>query len=151
MPSTVPKTYSTGFVLLAGLIVLVWVYFTFKNSGLKESTEILLVSLCSVTLVPSLLPHMHERYFFLSEIISLALAIIKPKFWFVPIAFQIAAYLVYSNYLFESVNNDYDRLKWSTFITLSLLGLILWHQMMPKKINSPSSFISDSTSSHSEL
>ena len=129
MPSTVPKTYSMGFVLFAGLITLVWICFTFKNSTLKDSTEILLVSLCSVTLIPSLLPYMHERYFFLSEIISLALAINKPKFWFVPIAFQVAAYLVYSNYLFENVSNDYERLIWSTFITFILLGFILWHQM----------------------
>lgn len=129
MPSAVPKTYSMGFVLLGGLIALIWIYFTFKNNTLKESTEILLVSLSSVTLVPSLLPYMHERYFFLSEIISLALAINKPKFWFVPISFQVAAYLVYSNYLFESVSNDYERLIWSTFITLFLLGFILWHQM----------------------
>lgn len=129
MPDSVAKTYSMGFILFAGLIVLVWIYFTLKNRNLRDRTEILIVSLCSVTLVPSLLPYMHERYFFLSEIISLALAINKPKFWFVPIAFQIAAYLVYSNYLFESVNNDYERLVWSTLITLVSLGFILWHQM----------------------
>lgn len=129
MPDSVAKTYSTGFILFAGLIVLVWIYFTLKNRNLRDRTEILVVSLCSVTLVPSLLPYMHERYFFLSEIISLALAINKPKFWFVPIAFQVAAYLVYSNYLFESVNNDYERLVWSTLITLISLGFILWHQM----------------------
>jgi hypothetical protein len=129
IPNTVPKTYSTGFVLLAVLIVLAWIYFTFKNNRLKESSQILLVSLCSVTLAPSMLPYIHERYFFLSETISLALAINNPKFWFVPIAFQVATYLVYSNYLFENINNDYERLIWSTFITLSLLGFILWSQM----------------------
>lgn len=129
MPSTVPKMYSMGFVLLAGLIALVWIYFTFKKSAQKEGIEILLVSLCSVTMIPSLLPYMHERYFFLSEIISLALAIYKPRFWCLPIAFQVAAYLVYSNYLFESVSNDYERLIWSTSITLFLLGFILWYQI----------------------
>lgn len=129
IPQAVPKIYSSGFVLLASLIILAWIYFTLKNNELQGDTELLLVSLCSVTLVPSLLPYMHERYFFLSEIISLAFAIIKPKFWFVPIIFQIAAYLVYSNYLFESVHSDYKRLIWSTFITLFLLGFILWYQM----------------------
>jgi Gpi18-like mannosyltransferase len=51
-------------------------------------------------LVPFLLPGMHERYFFLADVMTLVLAVYRPKLWFVPLMVQAASFLSYEPYLF---------------------------------------------------
>jgi hypothetical protein len=44
-------------------------------------------------LVPSLLPHMHERYFFPADILSIALAVWIPRYWPVAVLVQLTSFL----------------------------------------------------------
>jgi Gpi18-like mannosyltransferase len=51
-------------------------------------------------LVPFLLPGMHERYFFLGDVLTLVLAVYRPRLWFVPLLVELASFLSYLPYLF---------------------------------------------------
>jgi Gpi18-like mannosyltransferase len=51
-------------------------------------------------LVPFLLPGMHERYFFLADVLTLVLAVYRPRLWFVPLLVELASFLSYLPYLF---------------------------------------------------
>lgn len=53
---------------------------------------LLLAALVSVLLVPSLLPHMHNRYFFPADLLSIALAVWIPRYWPVPVLLQFSSY-----------------------------------------------------------
>lgn len=88
-------------VFLAGLIVLVWVYYAWKKRENDTSASILMTALSSVALVPFILPRMHQRYFYPQDILTLLLAIFFPKFWFLPVFSQIISLLAYSPFLFN--------------------------------------------------
>jgi Gpi18-like mannosyltransferase len=51
-------------------------------------------------LVPFLLPGMHERYFFLADVLTLVLAVYRPRLWFVAILVELSSLLSYLPYLF---------------------------------------------------
>jgi Gpi18-like mannosyltransferase len=49
---------------------------------------------------PFLLPGMHERYFFLADVLTLVLAVYRPRLWFVPVLVEFSSFLSYLPYLF---------------------------------------------------
>ena len=49
--------------------------------------------------IPYFLPHMHERYFFVADILTLALAVAAPEYMVLPVLTQFASLLGYHAYL----------------------------------------------------
>ena len=49
--------------------------------------------------IPFLLPHMHDRYFYLADVLSLVLAFSAPAFFPLPVFVQFASFLSYYAYL----------------------------------------------------
>ncbi len=57
---------------------------------------------CAIILcvgIPYLLPHMHERYFFVADILTLILAVTAPEYMLLPVLTQFASLLGYHAYL----------------------------------------------------
>jgi Gpi18-like mannosyltransferase len=50
-------------------------------------------------MVPFLLPGMHERYFFLADVLTVALALGRPRLWYIPVLVQAASLISYAPYL----------------------------------------------------
>ncbi len=65
-----------------------------------DAETLLVAALVSVMLVPSLLPHMHERYFFPADILSIALAVWIPRYWPVAVLMQLTSFLAYISWVF---------------------------------------------------
>lgn len=49
--------------------------------------------------IPFLLPHMHDRYFFVADIMTLVFAVTMPEYFFVPLLCEFASLLGYHAYL----------------------------------------------------
>jgi len=49
--------------------------------------------------IPFILPHMHDRYFFIADVLALGFGVIFPKLFAVPILVQFASLLGYHAYL----------------------------------------------------
>lgn len=62
-----------------------------------------LLSLASVLVIPFLLPHMHERYFYIADIISVLYAFYEPRRWYIPVAVVLASFFSYMPFLSGSV------------------------------------------------
>ncbi|MFC9326969.1 glycosyltransferase 87 family protein [Kitasatospora sp. NPDC057015] len=63
-------------------------------------TQIVLLATTSVILVPFLLPSMHERYFFLADVLSVVAAFYLPgRLWYLPVLVQLASAGTYLQYL----------------------------------------------------
>ncbi|GGV25835.1 hypothetical protein GCM10010495_47050 [Kitasatospora herbaricolor] len=63
-------------------------------------TQIVLLATTSVILVPFLLPSMHERYFFLADVLSVVAAFQLPgRLWYLPVLVQLASAGTYLQYL----------------------------------------------------
>ncbi len=83
-----------AFVFL--LAVLIWLY---KKRGSINDEVVLTSALLFAVAIPYLLPHMHDRYFFGADVLSLVFAVSFPKLFFVPVLCQFASLLGYHAYL----------------------------------------------------
>jgi Gpi18-like mannosyltransferase len=61
----------------------------------------LLVATASAILMPFILPKMHDRYFFLADVLSYVLAFTFPPAWPLAIAMQIGSLSAYCDFLFD--------------------------------------------------
>ena len=76
--------------------VLIWLY---KKRGAVNDEVILTAALLFAVAIPWLLPHMHDRYFFAADVLSLVFAVAFPRLCFVPVLCQFASLLGYHAYL----------------------------------------------------
>lgn len=83
-----------AFMLMAAVFAWAWARRTHLNDwAILGCAVILCVG------IPYLLPHMHERYFFVADILTLVLAAAAPEFIAMPILTQFASLLGYHAYL----------------------------------------------------
>jgi Gpi18-like mannosyltransferase len=70
------------------------------------TTKIVLLGATSAVLVPFLLPSMHERYFYLAEVLTVIAACYLPRrLWHVPVVVQVASFLAYLHVLFPATGS----------------------------------------------
>jgi Gpi18-like mannosyltransferase len=82
-------------LVLAGLITLVFSIIVARIKFKITPNIMIQISLISVIIVPFFLPKMHERYFFLADVISIIFAVYNPKYWFIPILIILSSLLCY--------------------------------------------------------
>ena len=75
------------------------VYFLIHASAL-QGRELLALGLIFSLMIPWLLPKMHERYFYLAEMLSLCYAALYPRRLHVPVILMTGGLLSYHLYLF---------------------------------------------------
>jgi Gpi18-like mannosyltransferase len=64
-----------------------------------QDKELLTIMVATVFAIPFLLPYMHERYFYLAEVMSLTLAFVRPGLAWIFIAMQVVTIMDYTPYL----------------------------------------------------
>lgn len=74
---------------------------------------VVFLSLLCVLLLPYLLPRMHERYFYLADILSVLYAFYNPRLWYVPILVVGTSTVSYMTYL--------SQVSWFSNIHINLL------------------------------
>lgn len=79
-------------------LAVIFVYCFFRRDKLGNKA-LLLCSLLICLGVPFLLPHMHDRYFFIADVLSVAVAIVVPWLLHVPVCVSFASLLGYHAYL----------------------------------------------------
>ncbi len=91
---------STAMILICGTAVLLVLWWIWEKKISITPDFLLDCSLLFLILVPFLLPHMHERYFFPADLFALFYAIRRPKRFYVPILVVGASFLTYLPFLF---------------------------------------------------
>ncbi len=85
--------------------------------------------------VPFLLPHMHERYFFIADILAVCVAFVFPKYFILPFLVQFASLLGYHAYLMQRY---LLTMNFGAFALIAALGLAILCLVLqlgkPKKI-----------------
>jgi hypothetical protein len=68
---------------------------------------------------------MHERYFFLADVLSVALAFYRPRLWFVPLLVQTSSLLAYEAYLFHAESVPLPAQAGLMLAALLIVGFVL--------------------------
>lgn len=87
-----------GIIAAFAFLLLLFAFCYIQRRKLSDRV-LLLCSLLIVTAVPFLLPHMHDRYFFIADVLSAALAFVIPSLLHVPVLTSFASLLGYHAYL----------------------------------------------------
>ena len=94
-----PELLSKIGILAAFLFLLVLFAFCFIQRKRLSRKALLTCALLITTAVPFLLPHMHDRYFFIADVLSVAFAFVVPALLHVPVGVSFASLLGYHAYL----------------------------------------------------
>lgn len=87
-------------ILLAGAAVLALLYVVFLyRKQLTEPKEWIHLAFLFVVIIPFLLPRMHDRYFFLADVLSLVVFLYDRKKWYLPLITIFCSYVTYANFL----------------------------------------------------
>jgi Gpi18-like mannosyltransferase len=102
---------------------------------IKEfNSEIMLIcATVSVSMIPFLLPKMHERYFYLMDVFTFLLAFYIQRLWFPAIGAQVVSGLTYYVFIFISSQQPPPSigavfLISAAFINTFLIGYLFWKQ-----------------------
>jgi Gpi18-like mannosyltransferase len=99
-PSLTSSAIKTGGIAVTGLLALGLVVAAAAKRVELTTTRIVLAATVSVLLVPYFLPAMHERYFYLADVLTVVAACYLPlKLWALPILTQFASLYSYLPFL----------------------------------------------------
>jgi Gpi18-like mannosyltransferase len=134
----VPNSLYNPTSLLIGAIITTIVtlgWTTIYARKIKEFTPAttLFCALVSVAFVPFFLPKMHDRYFYLAEVLSFLVAFYFSRGWLLAVGYQLVSGLTYSVFLTQSViplNLALARniLITAALVNTALMGFIFWKQ-----------------------
>ncbi|NOT04028.1 MAG: hypothetical protein HOP27_05455 [Anaerolineales bacterium] len=84
------------------IVMVIWGYINWYAKTAYNHRQIMFLALASLTLVPFVLPKMHDRYFYPADVFSFAAIIFVPEIWFVPILYQLISSLSYSIFILNA-------------------------------------------------
>ena len=120
-------------IMLTGIVFisLIAVSLKFKdNIDLKSGVELAYIS---VVIIPFFLPRMHDRYFFIADVLSLAVFFFDKKKWYIPFITGIASLNCYSYYLFGQ-----NLIMPYSYATIALgIAILLSLKDFVKRISTP--------------
>ncbi len=90
-----------GVLFAAGICLIYVVLIFYRKKTILESRDLILLAALSSVMVPFFLPAMHERYFYLLDVISILLLFCYPKLFYIAIITQLTSFFSYQPYLFS--------------------------------------------------
>jgi Gpi18-like mannosyltransferase len=122
-------------VILAGVAILTW-----RHRPLSEP-QIVVLAAALVLAVPFLLPEMHERYFYLADVLAILAAFHVRRFWPVAVVVNLCSVLSYAPFLWNRSVVALPLVAFAEFlavlVTLAVLVRVLaepkWRGLRPAR------------------
>jgi len=87
-------------ICIAALAVLGLLYFTWVNrERLVSNTDYIRLAYLFVVILPFLLPKMHDRYYFLADVLSVLVFLFDKKRWYIPVICIFCSFIAYAWFL----------------------------------------------------
>jgi hypothetical protein len=123
-----------GEISLLALILGIYYVLIVRRVELTHARVVTLSVLFAI-LVPFLLPGMHERYFFVADVLSVALVFFRPRLWYVPLLVESASLLSYLPFLFHRQGAFVPMAVPSALMLAALISI--GYQVMKDAIEGP--------------
>ena len=94
-----PELLSALGIVIAFLILFLIYLLCWIERMQLDRTRLLLCAVLICVVVPFFLPHMHDRYFFMADVLTAALAVVLPRLSILPVCVSFASLLGYHAYL----------------------------------------------------
>ena len=114
--------------MIFGISVIFFYVATAYKSKVALTTPLLVyLAQASVLLVPYFLPKMHERYFFVSDVISIVFAFYFPKKAYLSVALNVLSFFSYQEFLFEKITIPQDV---AALLLLVVVVVLAWQLVL---------------------
>lgn len=117
------------------LLTLIWALGYAKKIVTFTPNTIVICAAVSTIMIPFFLPKMHERYFYLADVLLLLVVFYTPRLWLFSYLSQLASTIPYSIYLFSRNRPGFDpgasgspQLIFAALVNTVLVGLLFWEQ-----------------------
>jgi len=117
-------------ILITFAVVITIIYVSVRYIKVIKYENIIELALLLVVIVPFLLPRMHERYFFMADIISLLYAFCFPKKFYIAIIIPLISFLCYLPFLYNTSTNSIIDLSIVLFIIIIDLTYSFGHHLI---------------------
>jgi Gpi18-like mannosyltransferase len=108
--------------LIALITCFAMVFYAFKSRKSLDKTMILKLGVFNALIVVYFLPNMHERYFFVADIMSIVLAFYSPRLFYMPIVIGFSSLLSYLQFLRGEPLVDFKILAAAITVIIVLLA-----------------------------
>lgn len=112
-------------ILTAALVIVLLAFLVWKHRHACSDHALLLAAVLLAVAIPFFLPHMHERYFFAADILTLALALVDLRLAPLPLLCEFASLLGYHAYLKMRYLLLMSCGAWALIAVLAILILLL--------------------------
>lgn len=141
IPESHYEHFKTAGTLMTLLLSGYFVMLMQEKKKMPPNQWIVLTAFLSVLLVPSVLPGMHERYFYPADILSILFVFIFPKKAYIAVAVQVCSLLSYFPFIFFYEPVPLKLLSLTLFavlcyITYLVVSNIDWQSYRPSPRNS---------------
>lgn len=93
-------TFKVVAIILTATAIFSFLYFYLKKSENIKEVHIVEAAFIFSLMIPFLLPAMHERYFYMADVLSFIYFIYYPKRWYYPVIIISSSFGAYSNFIF---------------------------------------------------
>jgi Gpi18-like mannosyltransferase len=104
----------------------------YRSPSRLTRSLVLELALISVMLLPFLLPKMHERYFYMADLLSIIVGFYQPSFFFVPLLMIAISFFAYQPALFGVEPVPIALLALGVLVMLVLLNRHALSRLFPQ-------------------
>lgn len=117
-------------ILIAFAIIGIFLTCLYYHKVKVTKKNMLYIATMSALLTPFVLPHMHDRYFFLADILVLLYVIVHKRKWYLAVMMQASSYMCYTQFLLRDyVFNDWlkdDSVQVAACINLAIIIIMCY-------------------------
>lgn len=125
-----PYFYPVG-LILAALAALAYSLAVYRSRAKLTPSLLIQLALVSVMMLPFFLPKMHERYFYVADVLSIILVFYLPRLFMVPVSMITISFFSYQPTLFGVEPVPIGVLALGVFVLLIILGRDALAQLFP--------------------
>lgn len=129
-----PELFEKPGTILAALLACLLCLVCWRSAVPLNGDVIVKLSLVSVLILPLTLPHMHERYFFAADVVSIIYAFYSPRRFFVPIVVGVASLFSSFPFLFRETVIDLRYLAILMGVALIVVAADLLRNLYPNLV-----------------
>jgi len=118
------EPFRTVGLFVGGVAVLGLLYFTYVHrERLTETKDFIRLAYLFAVIVPFLLPQMHDRFFFMADVLSVSVFLFDKRRWYVPLVTVFCSFLTYAWLImgFETLI-DY---RWAALALTAVIFIVL--------------------------
>ena len=127
LPASAPAYWKWVGIFLAVMFVVIMCILILASKKQLTPAIILKVALVFALAIPFLLPEMHERYFYLADVLSIIYVFYFPRYFFIAVLMQLCSLLSYAPYLLHAqiVNLAYVAFAILVITVIAMTDLVL--------------------------